>query len=139
MWIYFGFCLGDLSVNFVDNANVTELFFGFNQISNYIDRDLVTFRRSVQDHSLMILQISDAISDVHQSLDYFIHVQDLLLSYESRAVSVLVTENDVMLMAGAYRNKYGVYCSNSTLFKSNISNASFEEYSKVIFIYYYFF
>ena len=125
------YLLGDLNVNLVDDSNVTQLFSGFNKIAQYVDADLVSFTQSLQEHELMIRQLSEAIMDIHQKLDYFIHVQDLLLPFESRKMDVLVTEHNTILVAGAYRSIYGRSCTNSSLYKKSLDSNMFEEYSKV--------
>ena len=128
---WFFYLLGDLNVNLVDDSNVTQLFSGFNKIAQYVDADLVSFTQSIQEHELMIRQLSEAITDMHQKLDYFIHVQDLLLPFESRTMDVLVSEHNAILAAGAYRSIYGRSCTNSSLYKRSLENDMFEEYSKV--------
>lgn len=115
----------------MDDSNVTQLFSGFNKIAQYVDADLVSFTQSLLEHELMIRQLSEAITDIHQKLDYFIHVQDLLLPFESRTMDVLVTEHNVILVAGAYRSTYGRSCTNSSLYKKSLQSDMFEEFSKV--------
>ena len=122
--------LGNLETNLVGNSNVTGLFSGFNKISNFLDRDLARINQSIALHKDIISQLTSSITNVHQSLDYFITEQNILVPYKSTAIDVATYQNKIWLVAGSYSDINGQSCSNTTVYtKSGTGN--FTEHSNV--------
>jgi len=79
----------------------------------------------------MIAQLSDAISDIRQKIDYFVAYEEIPLSYKSISMDVLQRGNNTWLVAGGYNDINGVSCMNTTVFRKQGDNASFQEFRKV--------
>lgn len=105
-----------METNFVDDANVTTLFSGFNKISNFLDRDLVHLNKTIALHKKIISQLSDAIDNIHQNIEYFTEEQRIFLPYISISMDVLVDQNKTWLAIPALSDVDGRSCTNSSVY-----------------------
>ena len=111
------FTSGNLETQLVDNVNVTALFSEATDISNYLKYELDDFQDSILQNQRSISQLSQAISDIRQKIDYFIPYQQIPLNY--KAISMDVLQDNVMtwLSAGALSDVYGAGCANTTIYR----------------------
>ena len=130
-FVNFYFVLGNLETSLIDNANVVELFSGFNKISNFLDRDLVRINQSILLHKNIISQLTYSIENIHQSLDYFVEGQTIKLPYKSTSVDVFIDQSNIWLVAGSSGDAHGLSCSNTSVFTKTSTGNIFWEHSKV--------
>lgn len=114
----------------MDTVNVTTMFSSATTISNYLTGKLDEFEDSVIKNQQTISQLSQAISDIRQKIDYFIHHQKIPLNYQSISMDVFQDGANTWLAAGALRDVYGANCANMTLFKGSTGD-QFTEYIHV--------
>ena len=114
----------------VDDSNVTNLFSGFNKISDFLDRDLLHLSDSIVSHTEIISQLGNSIVDIHRALDYFVEEQALLFPYISVSMDVFHSSQKTWLAVGALSDVNGQPCSNFTVYEQN-SSSNFTLHSNV--------
>ena len=107
---------GNLDTGLVDTVNVS-IFSEVTRISNFLNYDLSAYEIAVQKNEQTITQLSQAIGDIRQKIDYFIPHEQIFLNYKSSSMDVLQKENMTWLFAGASSDVYDIPCANSTVYR----------------------
>ena len=122
---------GNLETQLVDTVNVTNMFSEATDISNYLTYQLDDFQNSILQNQRSISQLSQAISDIRQKIDYFIPYQEIPLNYKAISMDVIQDNGMTWLSAGALSDVYGVGCANTTIYRG-LTGQYFTKYIEVI-------
>lgn len=106
-----------METQLVDTVNVTTMFSEATDISNYLTYTLDEFQDSILQNQRSISQLSQAISDIRQKIDYFIPYQEIPLNYKAISMDVFQDNAMTWLSAGALSDVYGVGCANTTIYR----------------------
>lgn len=123
---------GNLETGLVDSVNVS-IFSEMTRISNFLNYDLSAYEIAVQKNERTITQLSQAIGDIRQKIDYFVPHEQIFLNYKSSSMDVLQKWNMTWLVAGASSDVYDIPCANSTVYRKFEGEETFGAFLQVRF------